>query len=279
MVPPFARTLQATARKPRRFLRFAAMAMFAAWSGPAAFAAVSGSGIPTRLRTPTGYWNHRLRDAIGHSGALRRRIGATPCGGTGDCCNTGAPRSGRYALLRDFARGEGLEFQTSVIGDRVMGGLSEGSVRPTSEGVLFEGSVTRRGGGGFASLRFQPEDTRAFKRLLRTACGVNLTIGRASGCLSWKFQLSEMPGLFSRGTQWQADFQTAEDVLSVQIPFSSLVPTRFGKAVSGPGLPNGAADSISSFGLVCSYLAAGGLERDNFVEGPFALTVSSVELF
>ena len=65
---------------------------------------------------------------------------------------------GGPGLLRDFVALQGLPMATFVVNDTVMGGRSDSSV---TQGV-FRGSVTKRGGGGFASARFQPQERRMF---------------------------------------------------------------------------------------------------------------------
>lgn len=212
-----------------------------------------------------------LQDNVGHAIAAVGRIGSSiKIDGNG-------PSAG---LVRNFVRGEGLDLKASVINDTVMGGSSQSTVHSTPDGILFEGNVTRRGGGGFASVRFQPADAASFTAMLRGASGVTVRIGRARGCLGWKLQLNETAGWFSRvATQWQADFQTTETGSSVRIPFSTLVPTTYGKPTGSRGLSADAIDSISGFGFMLSFLAADGSGSQTFSEGAFALVIVSVEVY
>jgi len=78
------------------------------------------------------------------------------------------------------------------------------------------------------------------------------------------------------GTQWQSDFNASGG--QVRVPYSALQPTRYGKVVGALGLPAGSLGNISSFGFLLSFLTADGKDSREFQEGPFALTIMSVEV-
>ncbi|CAE7448175.1 unnamed protein product [Symbiodinium sp. CCMP2592] len=104
------------------------------------------------------------------------------------------------AMVRDFSAKRGLEVAGFIVNDTVMGGRSDSELVMSDQGAVFRGTVTKRGGGGFASVRFQPRDRGAFLAMLRSATGVALKIQRIQGCASWKLQLNSQ-----QEKQWQQD--------------------------------------------------------------------------
>lgn len=179
----------------------------------------------------------------------------------------------------------GLALSASVVADTVMGGRSAARVSRTAEGLLFEGVVTREGGGGFASVRLSPRDSGELVRRLSSGTGVAFAVRRLRGCAAWKFQLngdgSWLGAMFGRGwVQWQADFAArARDGAPQEVSFADLLPTRYGEPLGPRGLTASGLRSISNFGFMLSFLTAEGEENPAFQEGPFALSIALVEVY
>merc|ERR1712232_1316401 len=142
-------------------------------------------------------------------------------------------------------------------------------------GAVFEGNVTRRGGGGFASVRMTVQDQARLASALRGGRGIAVTASSARGCRDWKFQLNEGYDRVS----WQADFTASNSSMTHRIPFSEFVPTSRGRQLGRKGLSEDAIDKLSSFGFMLSFLTADGRNSDGFVEGPFAIIISRVEVY
>jgi len=212
-----------------------------------------------------------LRRAL-DAASVSSAVGSTPASSQRD-----APSSGGGALIRDFTSGDGIAVRASVVNDTVMGGGSSSSVSLTGNGMLFEGNVTKRGGGGFASVRFDPADRAAFARVLTKGTGIIVSTNRICGGSVWKFQIMEG----SDGTSWQADFNAPQSEQgSVQrIPFSSLHPTWRGRPQGRPGLTSEALRNARSFGFMMSFLSADGGNNNGFEDGPFALNILRVEVY
>eukprot|EP00746_Dinoflagellata_sp_MGD_P006955 gnl/MRDRNA2_/MRDRNA2_113731_c0_seq1.p1 gnl/MRDRNA2_/MRDRNA2_113731_c0~~gnl/MRDRNA2_/MRDRNA2_113731_c0_seq1.p1 ORF type:complete len:247 (+),score=49.54 gnl/MRDRNA2_/MRDRNA2_113731_c0_seq1:159-899(+) len=190
----------------------------------------------------------------------------------------------KSALLHDFVAGEGIAVTPKVINDSVMGGKSTSSVSLTSEGALFQGTVTRENNGGFASVRFKAADNAALVQMLKSGSGIRFVVRHIEGCNAWKLQLNGdgnwVSSIFGAGwVQWQADFLASSDGEAQQIAFSELVPTRYGKPLGDAGLAGGDLDSIVGFGFMLSFLTAEGANSSAFSVGPFALNVVRVEVF
>lgn len=177
-------------------------------------------------------------------------------------------------LVRDFVANQGFEIAAFVVNDTVMGGRSDSELL-TSQGAVFCGTVTKRGGGGFASVRFQPRDRQAFLAMLRGAQGLSIKVRRFQGAIGWKLQLNSQ-----QEKQWQQDFSlpgTEEE--DVQIPFSSMWPTWRGRVVGSRGLTPRDLEDIQGFGLMLSFLSADGSNNQDFQEGPFELRLLSVSTY
>jgi len=183
--------------------------------------------------------------------------------------------AGSELLISNFATGEGLEFVGRVVNDTVMGGRSDSDVLMSNEGALFQGNVTRRGGGGFASLRFDPRDPVAFAKLLSSGKGIAVCANKLKGPSGWKMQLNSKQGL-----QWQQDFQASGSSNSIaRIPFASMMPTFRGMPQGNPGLSEQAIQDIQGFGFMLSFLSADGSNNSGFAEGEFALRIISVSVY
>merc|ERR1712070_1267057 len=170
----------------------------------------------------------------------------------------------KSTIIHDFQTDEGLDIQASVVNDTVMGGRSDSTVS-FAEGALFQGTVTKRGGGGFASVRFQPTIQGALSAALQGKNGIAFIVRSSRGCRAWKLQLNEGYD----GTTWQAGFNADSKGIVQRIPFSAFVPTWRGRPQGSPGLKGNSLASIRSFGFMLSFLTADGAQDPNFEEGPF----------
>jgi hypothetical protein len=220
------------------------------------------------------------RDANGNAWGLRRALDATLANqrsasfpSPSKVKSGGASFTG--GLIHDFTTSSGLSVQSSVVNDTVMGGRSDSQVTSSKDGALFEGNVTRRGGGGFASVRMAVQDRASMASALRGGNGIAVTVRSVRGCREWKLSLSEGWDRVS----WQADFKASTSEKTHRIPFSEFVPTHRGRQMGRKGLTEDAVEKISSFGLMLSFLTADGRNSDGFEEGPFAIIVSRVEVY
>ncbi|CAE8635274.1 unnamed protein product [Polarella glacialis] len=222
----------------------------------------------------------QLPDANARAWELRRALDALRAEGGAAAApmegQLGRQRDSRSSpLIRDFVSKQGLDITGNVMNDTVMGGRSDSEVLMTSEGAMFQGNVTRRGGGGFASVRFEPRDRAAFVELLRSAAGIAVTVKRLQGPAAWKLSLQSR-----RGSQWQQDFEAPSSSSSaIRIPLSSLQPTIRGMPTGGRGLAGKDLEDIQGFGFLLSFLAADGSSSSGFQEGPFALNILSVSVY
>lgn len=181
-------------------------------------------------------------------------------------------------VLFNCTGGGGLSFSSSVVNDTVMGGQSRSQVKVTSQGAVFQGDVTRRGGGGFASVRFRPDDIASLQSSLRSASGLLIKL-QCTGCAAWKVQLNEERGWMGPGMQWQADFTAPTTEGTVRVPLASMVPTIYGRPQGSQGLSKEAVGRIADLGFMMSFLSANGAESRQFQQGPFSLTIKSVEVY
>ncbi len=138
-------------------------------------------------------------------------------------------------ILFNFGPGEP---EWGVINDGVMGGVSSSSVRVVNGVLVFSGRVRLENNGGFASNR-----SAASQYNLEGFDGVVLRV-RGDGK---KYALNISTSSAGR-VLYRAGFTTRENEWQeVKIPFSSLVPTRFGNTLEGPPFDRGL---IESFGFI-----------------------------
>lgn len=180
------------------------------------------------------------------------------------------------AMIRDFSAKRGLEVAGFIVNDTVMGGRSDSELVMSDQGAVFRGTVTKRGGGGFASVRFQPRDRGAFLAMLRSATGVALKIRRIQGCASWKLQLNSQ-----QEKQWQQDFMVSEANApqDIRVPLSAMWPTWRGRVVGGCGLGGRDLEDIQGFGFMLSFLSADGSNNAAFQEGQFELHILAISTY
>ncbi len=130
------------------------------------------------------------------------------------------------------------EPEWGVINDGVMGGVSSSSVRVVNGALVFSGRVRLENNGGFASNRSSTGkfDLENFDGVVLRVRGdgkkyaLNISTADAGRVLY-------RAGFTTRDAEWQ----------DIKIPFSSLVPTRFGNTLSGPPFQRGL---IESFGFI-----------------------------
>jgi NADH dehydrogenase [ubiquinone] 1 alpha subcomplex assembly factor 1 len=133
------------------------------------------------------------------------------------------------------------------IDDTVMGGVSHSEMRIENGRAVFAGVVSHDFGGGFASVRSNPEsmDLSAFT-------GIEALL-RGDG-RRYKLVLKSKAGF--DWVNWQASFQThCDECQVVRIPFQDLVPVYRGSRVSNA--PPFDARSIATFGFLISDKQAG----------------------
>lgn len=221
------------------------------------------------------------RDANGNAWAMRRALDATvenqkilPAESPSTLKLTGTAAS-TGGLIHDFTTGAGVSVQSSVVNDTVMGGRSSSRVTSSRDGVLFEGDVTKRGGGGFASVRFVADKSSSLASALQGGKGIACSLRSIKGCKEWKICLSEGYD----NVTWQADIRTSTSKKHSRIPFSEFVPTWRGRQQGPKGLTADALQKVTSFGFMVSFLTAEGAMSTGFEEGPFAINIGRVDVF
>lgn len=144
-----------------------------------------------------------------------------------------------------------------AVNDPVMGGRSDGRLRPSGAGAaVFEGRLALTNGGGFASVR---SDTT---RRDLSPFGAFLVRVRGDGR---RYDLGLYTDETDDGTSYRARFAPpAGTWQTVRIPFADLAPVFRGRPA--PAAPPFAPHRVRALG----FLVADG------VEGPFRLAVASV---
>jgi len=186
----------------------------------------------------------------------------------------------------DAARAGADAARFGPLDDGVMGGTSTSTLRavPAGDGdggrgacALFSGTLRTANRGGFAQARarFDPPLN------LNGLDGLALCV-RGDG-REYKVNLKngDVPEV-----TFQAQFRTAPDDgrwHRVTLPWAAFLPVRRGRLLHGDGAAAFGRSldttAVSSVGLLCSKLSAGGLPSPTFAPGPFALAVRGVSAY
>lgn len=169
--------------------------------------------------------------------------------------NASTRNATEHDILTDFTSATN-DLQWYVQNDGVMGGLSQGEFNVDKGTLVFTG-VTNTNGGGFSSIR-----TSTLNLDLSNFNGIRLQIKADGRRYSWQLQTNAT--WRGRRISYWADFATtADEWITVDVPFSSFKPQFRGMRLDGPELER---DQLTSMGL---YIYDG-------LDGPFQIYLSAV---
>ncbi len=161
-------------------------------------------------------------------------------------------------ILSEFT-GDSLNLGWYIQNDDVMGGQSQGRFEIVSDELIFSGN-TNTDGGGFSSIRTHPLQLNLSDR-----SGIRVKVKGDGRSYTWHLQTDAR--WRGRSVNYWADFNTsADEVTSVDIPFTSFVPQFRGFKLNGPELNT---KQITQLGL---YI----YDKN---DGPFELILLSVEAY
>ena len=130
-------------------------------------------------------------------------------------------------MIFDFTKDARMQ-NWNVVDDRVMGGVSAGEMSLSAEGHgLFQGHVSLDNNGGFSSIRYDASKTnlQGFSKFVLALQGD----GKA-----YQFRVK------TKGSQYYSyifSFTTTSKWQTIEIPFSSMVPSFRGRSVDVPNFP------------------------------------------
>ena len=130
-------------------------------------------------------------------------------------------------MIFDFTKNARMQ-NWNVVDDRVMGGVSAGKVGLSAEGHgLFQGHVSLDNNGGFSSIRYNAGKTnlQGFSKFVILLQGD----GKA-----FQFRVK------TKGSQYYSyifSFATTGKCQTIEIPFSSMVPSFRGRTLDMPNFP------------------------------------------
>ena len=161
-------------------------------------------------------------------------------------------------ILSEFT-GDSPDLGWYIQNDNVMGGQSQGRFEIVSDELIFSGN-TNTDGGGFSSIRTHPLQLNLSDR-----SGIRVKVKGDGRRYTWHLQTDAR--WRGRSVNYWADFNTSADqVASVDIPFTSFVPQFRGFKLNGPELNT---QQITQLGL---YI----YDKN---DGPFELILLSVEAY
>jgi Complex I intermediate-associated protein 30 (CIA30) len=158
-----------------------------------------------------------------------------------------------------------------ALDDVVMGGVSQSALRLAEGGASFSGTVSTANSGGFASVR-----TRNFSPPLNLAelTGIELRVKGDGNRYKFMCRSEERWD----GTAYCYSFDTTADQwITVRIPFTNMIPVIRAKTVAGIGALD--ASRITSMQLMLSKFEYDGALNPHFSPGLFQIQVESIRAY
>jgi len=174
------------------------------------------------------------------------------------CSNATVQADEKQIELFDFSKPEAAK-QWQTVNDGVMGGMSDGRVRVTDEGIMeFYGTLSLENNGGFASARSKSKP-------LGLKDG-DVIVARLRGD-GREYYLNLTVPTFRIAFSYRASFETkADEWQEVQVPLKELQATSFGRPVKNAGPVE--ASKVNSIGFLLADKKA----------GPFKLEVEWIKV-
>jgi Complex I intermediate-associated protein 30 (CIA30) len=183
-----------------------------------------------------------------------------------------APIQSQPGIIFDFSQPTNPINQLwGALDDVVMGGVSASAFRLEAGIALFTGNVSTANSGGFASVR-----TRNFEPPIDLTGSQGIELRVKGDGMRYKFLLRDQEG-------WDAiayaySFNTVADQwMTVQIPFASLIPVFRAKTVKDAQPINSA--KLRSMQLMLSKFEYDGILNPHFAAGSFTLQVSTIRAY
>lgn len=183
-----------------------------------------------------------------------------------------APPQPQAGVLFDFSQPTPeLNQIWGALDDVVMGGVSTSGIRQEGGAALFTGNVSTANSGGFASVR-----TRNFEPPLNLAGCTGLQLRLKGDGNRYKFLVRDEDTWDS--IAYTHSFDTvADEWITVQVPFSQLIPVFRAKTVN-TARPVDIAQ-IRSLQLMLSKFEYDGALNPHFSAGEFQLRVQTISVY
>lgn len=192
---------------------------------------------------------------------------------------SGASIVEKYALLIDFtcATQQGLTMTPKILNDTVMGGQSTSTFNVKDEEGLFEGNIVTVNDGGFASVKFHPENVDKLKEMLKNCVGVVVTVKNLEDKVQrFKVQLASLTKMRAFNYQSEVILPPKSEYTPVFLHISTFWPTMFGHVLAQQGKVD--VTAIDTVGFIVSKLKDDGKPNPDFNEGRFSLAIKSINI-
>ncbi|MBD2259183.1 CIA30 family protein [Pseudanabaena sp. FACHB-2040] len=202
-------------------------------------------------------------DTIPVISCLRKMFGST---------SSPAPPEPQAGVLFDFSQPTpDLAQLWGALDDVVMGGVSASGIRQEAEAALFSGYVSTANSGGFASIR-----TRNFDPPLDLTEHTGLQLYLKGDGNRYKFLVRDEDTWDS--IAYTHSFDTvADEWITVQIPFSQLIPVFRAKTVDTARPLD--RSQIRSLQLMLSKFEYDGALNPHFTPGAFQLRLQRIAVY
>ena len=182
-------------------------------------------------------------------------------------------------VLLDFTEStEALcKFTPKILNDTVMGGESQSEFRIQNGEGFFEGAVSTVRDGGFASVKFHPEDVGELRKALKGCTGLICVVKTlAKKVQRFKIQLGSLQRMRAFNYQSEIVLSPSSDFTPVFLHISTFWPTMFGHVVANQGAVD--VDTIETLGIIVSKLTDDCKPNPDFEEGHFSIALRCIKV-
>ena len=189
------------------------------------------------------------------------------------------PKVKKEEFLLDFTgeREPLLKFTPKILNDTVMGGSSQSEFKIQHGEGLFEGSVSTDRDGGFASVKFHPQDVEELRKALNGCVGLVCTLKNLTKKVQrFKIQLASMKKMRAFNYQSEIVLPPSSDFTPVFLHISTFWPTMFGHVLSSQGTVD--VKTVDALGIIVSKLTDDCKPNPDFEEGHFSIAVQCIKV-
>lgn len=170
-----------------------------------------------------------------------------------------------------------LKFTPKILNDTIMGGKSTSEFRIQDEKAIFEGSISTSRNGGFASIKFHPDDVNNLRNALKECTGLKIVAKNLEDKVQrFKLQLSSSKRMRAFNYQSEIILPPLSEYTPVFLHICTFWPTMFGHVLSNQGKID--VNAVDTIGILVSKLTDDGKPNPDFAEGRFSLAVQCIKI-
>ena len=189
------------------------------------------------------------------------------------------PKTNKEEILLDFTGKKEtlLKFTPKILNDTVMGGKSTSEFNIKDDEAIFDGAVSTLRDGGFASVKFHPENVEELRKALDGCTGFKVIVRNLEEKVQrFKIQLASSKRMRAFNYQSEIVLPPSSEFTPVFLHISTFWPTMFGHVLASQGKVE--MNAIDTVGILVSKLSDDGKPNPDFEEGRFSIGVQCIKI-